>query len=166
MHCQPALSHLYRLLPSPLVDLSVLRHTMAHFTLESLQALLVLPPPLRLDLFSLQSKSLKPTDNGLNVTSSNRVGLSHWVTRHTGTVGFGRPTDTRHTSVTLTKGCCWKSSPSSTQAPTATTPWFLSASTLLALRPGCPIFRRRTVALHLAFVVKSRLALIASLRQL
>lgn len=80
MYCQPALSHLYHLLPSLLVDLSVLRHTMAHFTLKSLQALLVLPPPLCLDLFSLQSKSLKPMDNGLYWTSSNRVGLNHRFT--------------------------------------------------------------------------------------
>lgn len=80
MYCQPALSHLYHLLPSPPVDLSVLRHTMAHFTLKSLQALLVLPPPLCLGRVSLQSKSLKPMNNGLNWTSSNRVGLNHMFT--------------------------------------------------------------------------------------
>lgn len=51
-------SHMYHgLLPLP-INLGMYRHTMAHCTLKSSQALLVPPLPLCLDLISLQSKSL------------------------------------------------------------------------------------------------------------
>lgn len=69
-------SQIYLALLPPLIYLGMHRHTVAHCPLKPLQALLVPPLPLRLDLISLQSQSLVIRGvEALNRLLSTRSGL-------------------------------------------------------------------------------------------